>query len=40
MALLCNYAASYSVAGIPGGIGLLIVSFRVNDECSAAIAEE
>ena len=40
IASLRNYAAGDAVAGIPRGIGLLVVSFRVDYERRAAIAEE
>jgi hypothetical protein len=38
--LLCNGAAGYAVAGVAGGIGLVVVGFGVDDDCGTAVAEE
>jgi hypothetical protein len=38
--LFRNRAAGDTVARIPGGIGLLVVGFRVNDNRRSTIAEE
>ena len=38
--LLRDYAAGDAVAGSAGGIGLIVVGFGVDDDGSAAVAEE
>jgi len=38
--LLGDYAAGDAVAGSAGGIGLVVIRFRVDDDCGATVAEE
>ena len=37
--LLRDHAAGDAVAGVAGGVGFLIIGFRVDDEGRASVAE-
>jgi hypothetical protein len=38
--LLCDHAAGYAISGVAGRIGLVVVTFGVDDDRSAAVAEK